>query len=179
MRLSHGLSRYGLVAGFLLIPAMALAQEAVSPDTGIAIPALLSRWAHILSAIVMLGGSIFIRFVLMPSVTEAFGPEGHQKLRPVLMKRWKKYVHGSILLFLVSGFYNFVLQVPLHRGDGLYHALFGIKFVLAMAVFASISMLISTREKPNKLRENAALWMAITVTLAVIVVLIAGVMKLS
>lgn len=145
----------------------------------IEIVALLSRWAHILAAVFMLGGAFFIRYILMPSVTEAFGEEGHKKLRPALMKRWKWVVHPSIALFLLSGFYNYLaVTAPKHPGDGLYHALFGIKFLLALAVFAFASMLISTRERENVFRRNPKLWLAVTVALAVAIVLIGGFMKL-
>lgn len=141
--------------------------------------ALVSRWVHILSAIVMLGGAAFLRFILMPSVTEAFGENGHKTLRPVLMRRWQTVVHLCIALFLVSGFYNYLaVTAPKHPGDALYHALFGVKFLLALVVFALASILVSTREKASKLRANARLWLTITVGLAVIVVLIGGVMKL-
>ena len=141
--------------------------------------ALVSRWGHVLAAVFMLGGAFFIRFILMPAVNETLGEEGHKKLRPALMKRWKWVVHPSILVFLLSGFYNYLaVTAPKHHGDALYNALFGIKFLLAMAVFAFASMLISTKERENVFRRNPKLWMAVTVALAVAIVLIAGFMKL-
>lgn len=167
---------------FILI-VLSVAGPAAAADaargSGLDPIALISRWAHILSAIVMLGGAVFLRFILMPSVTEAFGENGHKTLRPVLMRRWQKVVHLCIALFLASGFYNYLaVTAPKHPGDALYHALFGVKFLLALVVFALASILVSTREKPSKLRANARLWLAITVGLAVIVVLIGGLMKL-
>lgn len=162
----------------LAMPALAAEAGQLAPNA-IAPLALASRWAHILAAAVMLGGAVFLRFVLMPSVTEAFGPEGHAKLRPVLMPRWKRIVHVCIALFLVSGFYNYiVVTAPKHPGDALYHALFGVKFLLALAVFALASMIVSTREKVNPIRRKTPLWLAVTIALAVAVVLIGGVMKL-
>jgi uncharacterized membrane protein len=166
---------------FLLL--LGLPAEAV--ETGQAEPnpidpiALVSRWAHMLAAIFMLGGAAFIRFVMMPSVNEVISDEDHARLRPVLMRRWRWVVHTCIALFLVSGFYNYLAVTgPQHPGDGLYHALFGIKFILAIAVFGLASMLISTRERKNFFRRNPGMWMAVTVALAVIAVLVGGVMKL-
>ena len=141
--------------------------------------ALLSRWAHILAAVVMLGGAVFLRFILMPSITEAFGATGHQTLRPVLMRRWRKVVHGCIAVFLVSGFYNYLaVTAPRHAGQPLYHALFGVKFLLGLAIFALASILVSGRDRSSPIRANAPLWMAVTVALGVTVVMIGGAMKL-
>ncbi|MFP4502291.1 MAG: hypothetical protein ACLFTT_14915 [Candidatus Hydrogenedentota bacterium] len=161
------------------------AAPALAAETGQAEPnpidpiALVSRWAHILAAIFMLGGAAFIRFIMTPSVNEVISGEDHARLRPVLMRRWRWVVHSSIALFLLSGFYNYLaVTAPNHPGDGLYHALFGIKFILAVVVFGLASMLVSTREKENLFRRNPRVWMAVTVALAVIAVLIAGVMKL-
>ena len=38
-------------------------------ETGLII-AIISRWMHIGSAIVVVGGSVFMRFVLMPAAAE-------------------------------------------------------------------------------------------------------------
>ena len=164
---------------------IALGAPALAADAGQLAPnpisplALVSRWAHVLAAVVMLGGAVFLRFVLMPSVTEAFGQEGHAKLRLVLMPRWKRIVHACIALFLISGFYNYiVVTAPKHPGDALYHVLFGVNFLLALAVFALASMIVSTREKVNPVRRKTPLWLAVTIALAVAAVLIGGVMKL-
>lgn len=164
---------------FIVPVALPAFASAPAPVAGLDLVAVVSRWAHVLVAIVMLGGAVFLRFILMPSVTEAFGENGYKTLRPALMRRWGKVVHVCIALFLVSGFYNYVaVTAPKHPGDALYHALFGVKFLLALPVFALASILVSTRERPSKLRANAGLWLAITVVLAIIVVLIGGVMKL-
>ena len=47
-----------------------------------------------------------------------------------------------ILLFIVSGFYNFARAIPGHKGDGLYHALLGTKILLALILFAISSALV-------------------------------------
>ncbi|HNR31251.1 MAG TPA: hypothetical protein PKI11_10210 [Candidatus Hydrogenedentes bacterium] len=168
-----------------VLPGLALlafsASAAAGESTGaggMAAAAVASRWAHILAAIVMLGGSVFLRFILMPSVSEAFGQEGHARLRPVLMRRWRRVVHTCIALFLASGLYNyFMVTAPRHAGQPAYHALFGIKFLLALAVFALASILVSGRERPSPVRANTPLWLGVTVGLAVATVLIGGIMK--
>lgn len=164
----------------LVLPTIAVAQgDAGTAAAALSPVAVVSRWAHILAAIVMLGGSLFMRFVLMPSVAETYGHEGHQRLRPVLMRRWRRVVHVCIALFLVSGFYNYlVVTAPRHTGQPLYHALFGVKFLLALAVFFLASVLVSGRDRPSAIRANARLWLAVAAALGTAAVLIGGVMKL-
>lgn len=141
---------------------------------------LVMRWTHILSAITLLGGSIFFRFVLMPAANRILDAETHERLRPAIVGRWKKFVMVLILLFLVSGFYTYIaVGVPAHKGgDGTYHMLFGIKFLLAMVVFLLVSLLTGRTGLAQKLQANAKLWMAITIVLGIAVVCLAGAMKM-
>ena len=138
---------------------------------------LLMRWIHVGSAIVLVGGLIFYRLVFVPVASKVLSDEELEKLREPLMRRWKMYIHPSILLFLISGFYNYlVVTRGLHEGQGLYHALFGMKFLLALCVFALAIIMTSTMTWSEKLRKNRALW-SILVLLAVAVALIGGYMK--
>lgn len=139
---------------------------------------LIMRWMHVFAAIVALGGSIYIRFVLMPTAQTVLDEKSHTELRTALTRRWMKFVHTCILLFLVSGFYNYiVIQAPHHKGQAAYHALFGVKFLLALAVFAIAVALTSLKPWSQKLRANARSWMAVLIVLAVAVVCISGVMR--
>lgn len=139
---------------------------------------LLMRWAHILSAIVAVGGSFFMRMVLMPAANAALSDDEHAKLRPVLVKRWQKVIHVCILLFLISGFYNYlVVTSPMHQGQPLYHMLFGIKFLLAMLVFFLAIVLTSLKPWAARVRANAKLWLGLLVALAITVVLISGFLR--
>ena len=54
----------------------------------------------------------------------------------------ERFIHFGILLFIVSGFYNFARAIPGHKGDGLYHALMGTKILLALLLFAISSALV-------------------------------------
>src|SRR5690606_27207979 len=90
---------------------------------------LIMRWLHILSAIVAVGGSFFMFFVLRPATVSVL-PEGLRlSLREAVTMRWKRYVHTAIALFLISGLYNYlVITMPQHQDHSAYHMLFGIKF---------------------------------------------------
>lgn len=130
----------------------------------------LSRWIHIVTAIVLVGGTIFLRFVLAPAAAQLSQPD-HDKLRELVMNKWKKFVHGGIALFFISGFYNFIaVQVPKHRGDGLYHALIGTKILLAFAIFFIASALVGRSRSFEGMRKNAKAWQLLIVVLALVIV---------
>ena len=67
---------------------------------------VVSRIVHVLTAITLVGGSIFTLLVLMPSAKQ-LSTEAHDQLAAAVNGRWKKLVHFGVLLFLISGFYNY------------------------------------------------------------------------
>ncbi len=135
------------------------------------------RWLHVGTAIVVVGGSVFMRFILMPAAAQL--PEAeHNALRERLMKRWMRWVHTGVLLFLVSGLYNYlVITRFLHRGDGLYHGLMGGKILLAFAVFFLAIALTGRSGSTEVFRRNAKKWMTVNIVLAALIVAISGFLK--
>lgn len=139
--------------------------------------AVISRIVHVLTAIVLVGGSVFTAFVLLPSARQI--EEGAQaQLSAAVVSRWKRVVHIGILLFLVTGIYNYTLAIPQHRGDGPYHALMGIKMLLALAVFFIASALVGRSARLEKLRQRRSTWLTVLVLCAVSIVAISGYLKI-
>lgn len=139
---------------------------------------LVMRWAHILAAVAAVGGVLFIRLVLMPSANAVLDEEAHQKLRAAIMKRWQHVVHTCILLFLVSGLYNYLMVTRLlHEDQPAYHMIFGIKFLLAIVIFALALGLTSTRGWAKPFRDQAKLWTSLLAILAVTVIALSGVLR--
>ena len=87
---------------------------------------LISRWLHIASATALLGGVLFARQVLT-------GPQDAE-----LVTRYARVFQASIGGLLISGLYNLLSKAAVPAG---YHAIFGIKFLLALHVFAVAMML--------------------------------------
>ena len=56
--------------------------------------ALVSRWLHIIPAILLTGGILFMRFALVPAVTES---GDSAELRESIRGRWSKLVMISVL----------------------------------------------------------------------------------
>ncbi len=136
----------------------------------------LSRVTHISTAIALIGGSVFTLCVLMPAA-KLISEDAHAKLSQGIGARWKRFVHTGILLVLVSGFYNYFRAMPLHKGDGLYHALVGTKMLLALGVFFIASALVGRSQAFAAMRAQRGKWLAVLVLLACAIVLISSFVK--
>lgn len=136
--------------------------------------AVLSRWVHVGTAIVLLGGSIFQRFVLMPAARELPDAE-HEALRGRIMGRWKVIVMAGITLLLITGFYNY-LSV---KHEPRYHMFMGIKILLAFGVFFLASALTGRSAGLAGIRRNAGLWLGVLIVLAAATVAIGGYLKVA
>ncbi|MBI2435949.1 MAG: hypothetical protein HYV26_24095 [Candidatus Hydrogenedentes bacterium] len=179
------MKRIGVVLGMAFILAMGVgAQEAPvsSPMVMVTNPGgfpvqLLMRWIHVLTAVVLAGGVVFMRFVLMPAAKATLDDAAHQRLRGAIIPKWRKIVHTGILLFLISGLYNYLFVTRFKHADSMYHMMFGIKFLLALVVFVLAVLLTSQKGYAERFRANAPFWMGVLVTVAVVVVLLGGYMK--
>jgi uncharacterized membrane protein len=142
---------------------------------------VVSRILHVGTAIVLVGGAAFLRFALLPAAVASLTDEEHARLRQAVLARWGKFVHSGIAILLFSGAYNFVRAIWALRDAGvrdpLYHALIGIKILLAMGVFFVASVLVGRSAKFEAWRKQAAKWLTINLVLALLVVSISGFLK--
>lgn len=136
----------------------------------------LSRVTHVSTAIALVGGTVFVLFVLIPATSVLLDSE-EKNLRAHVHQRWKRFVHVGIALFIVSGFYNFIIAIPNHKGDGLYHALIGTKIFLAFVMFFIASVLVGRSTAFATMRKNRVLWLRILVLIAFSIVAISGFAK--
>ncbi len=135
---------------------------------------VLSRITHVATAITLIGGSVFMGLVLMPIAQQKLAEDSLAKLFEGVIGRWKRFVHGGVLLFLLSGFYNYARAVPNHQGDGLYHALIGTKMILALVVFFLAAGLVGRSKNLAFLRENRRKYTLLLVMVAAVIVAISG-----
>lgn len=88
------------------------------------------RWIHIASAVTLLGGMIFALAAALPAVRSL--PDA-QTIGDSIAARFRPLLIAAILLLLGSGLYNYLTK---HNMPPVYHMLFGMKFLLALHVFA-------------------------------------------
>ncbi len=143
---------------------------------------LVLRWMHIVAASAALGGTLFMRLALAPSI--AVLDDGARKtLHGEVRRRWSKVVMAAITFLLVSGLVNFFLnrqmfmQTTAGKLPVMYNALFGIKFLLALVVFFISSALVGRGQATEKMRLNAKFWLSVNLLLLLSIVAISNVLR--
>jgi hypothetical protein len=147
---------------------------------------LLLRWAHVLAAIIAMGGLIFARFALLPALSD-FDSDTRERIHDAIRRRWLPWVIGAITVLLASGLANFLLFNTRVRteewAEGMwmrqhsYHALFGAKFLLAMVAFYFASALVGRGAGTQWVRDDRAKWLSVTLGLTLAVVMLSGWMR--
>jgi uncharacterized membrane protein len=136
-----------------------------------------SRVLHVLGAIVLFGGAVFIRCLLIPAAKNL--PENERTLlHDQVARYWRQVVGIASGVLILSGLYNYVIVArPQHQGDSLYHALMGTKILLAAVVFFLASVLPGRARVFEFFRRRNAFWLTFNILLATCIVAIAGFLK--
>jgi uncharacterized membrane protein len=140
---------------------------------------LILRYMHILGAIALMGGTIFMRFALRPVVVQ-LAPETKATVHEQVRSRWSKFVMLASALLLLSGITNFGLasRYEFERVFGMsYHMVVGIKFLLALPIFFIAALLSGRTNAAKRMQENAEFWLNLNLTLALVMVLMGGCLK--
>jgi uncharacterized membrane protein len=137
------------------------------------IDVISSRWVHVISACLVVGGVFFIRFIL-PKGLALLDETQAQSVLLAVRRRFKMLVHTVILLLLLSGIYNTYLAWDKYNLDkAVLHALWGTHVLLAALVF-TISLYVLAGPQPPKTHRKL---MAINFVLLLCVVAAASSLK--
>ncbi len=138
--------------------------------------ALVFRWLHIIPALVMVGGIIFMRCCLVSSNPDQASFFDSQEQ---VQKNWARLVMASTLLLLISGLYNSAMKAMGYELSMTYNVLLLIKIVLALVVFYLLAVLSGRSERAKRFRRNETHWLNVLVVLMLLIVLIGGYMKIG
>ncbi len=108
----------------------------------------LMRWVHISSAVTLIGGIFYARFVMLPAAS-ALSADARATLEEHAAARFRPVMFAAMAGLILAGAYK-LLTNPGHTA--LYHALFGIKFLLALHVF-SVAILTSAPHNHRRARQ--------------------------
>src|SRR6202790_2545501 len=108
---------------------------------------VLMRWLHITSVVVLIGGVLYARFVIVPALT-SLPAQDQDRLSDAMAARYRSLLYLAMLLLTGTGIYNMVMN--LGRGP-VYQALLGIKLLLVLHVFA-VGFLIVKPKNPRRAR---------------------------
>ncbi len=136
---------------------------------------LAMRWLHIFSVITAVGATVFLRLVLIPSLSEA-SESSRAEVMKNMAGRLRKLIHGAIGGILISGLYNTHLlwksSIP------PYAAIYSLKVTLALAVFVIAIFLTSSRPKWASFQANRKKWLGINLLLAIAIVALSAYLRL-
>ena len=125
------------------------------------------RWLHVSSMATLVGGLIYARLAMTPAC-EALAPEGRDAVGERAAAAFRPLAFTAMAGLLVSGLYN-VIVTPGHSAR--YHALLGVKLLLAAHVFASVILIVQPK------RERRPRLMASAIVSGLIVILIAAYLR--
>jgi uncharacterized membrane protein len=122
---------------------------------------ILSRWLHVVSACLAIGGVFFIRFIVPRGLILLDEPSRRQILL-ALRRNFKRVVHAVILLLLITGIYNTCLAWDKYQLDkAVLHALWGTHILLAGLAITISLYVLAGQEPPRSHRKLMALNFAI------------------
>jgi uncharacterized membrane protein len=139
---------------------------------------IVLRWMHVLAAITAVGGTIFARVALVPSL-EVLTEDGRTKLHEAIRQHWARPVKWAITFLLISGIFNIIRIENDYKVDMVYRAIFGIKLLLAVGVFFLASALTGHTKGTQRFRDHRKYWLTVNMVLAVLIVCLSGVLRMS
>lgn len=137
---------------------------------------LVLRWLHILAAITAVGGTIFARFVVVPTL-EDLPADLRGSLHAAMRHRWSTIVAAAIGFLIVSGLYNIGVTSIRFQLPRWYMGVFVVKFFLALVIFAVASLLAGKTSAAERMRRNIRFWLNLNIALAVAVVCLSGILR--
>lgn len=129
-----------------------------------AVLGVFMRWVHVMSAITILGGFIYARFVVAPALASSATAEA-ATLSNRTVNRFRPILYTAIVAILVSGLYNYLTKpaYPPH-----YHMVIGIKFLVVLHIFAtSVLYTIPNANEGNRVRRLT--WLVISGAIVVVI----------
>jgi uncharacterized membrane protein len=141
---------------------------------------LLSRILHILGAIILVGGTFYLRAVLIPVTHDGRAGEGSDPGDGYFGGRrakWAMWVGIATLLLLATGFWNYIRFNRTFALHSSYHMVMGMKMLLGIALMFIAALVAGRSPLALKVRNSWRLWLNVCLVLAVLVVALGAVLR--
>ncbi len=143
----------------------------------------VSRFVHILTAITLAGGLIYISRVQLPALQE-HGGNGREELNETLRRRWARMVMFSIMCLILSGVYNYITTIHAAKAGQIelawfYHPVVGVKIILAFGVFFLASILSGRTPAARRTQEKIRSRMHVAVLAVIVIIALASALKVG
>ena len=136
---------------------------------------ILMQWIHLVAAVVGIGGLGFIHMILIPASRD-LEPGQRDLLFKRVSRKFQYVIWSVVLLLITSGLYN-IHAHAWERPWGVYWKWLIVKIVLALCVFFISLGLNFPLAVFDWLREKRQMWLSISFTLAMIVILISAYLR--
>lgn len=131
------------------------------------------RILHILTAMAAGGAVLFQMFALVPAL-RATDETQRVQLGTEIAGHWRMTLYLAMVFLLATGLINFIMfQIPYYRAHpdkGVYHGIFGVKFLASLMLFHAAAMLAVPRERGVVRRAKAAVWLKYMTGLLIVIV---------
>ena len=140
---------------------------------------VLSRWLHVLSAVIVVGGIVFLGLALLPAMA---GQEAlvRQAVMGPVVRRFKILVHSAIGLLLLTGTYNMLVALPKVRAltyHSFYQSILGTKILLALILFGIALPVLSSPPAFGNIQESRRRWVTVLVVLGLVILLFSAILR--
>ena len=130
------------------------------------------RYVHVVSAVVLVGGMIFVSIAVKPAL-KVLGDDQRRDFLDILHKRFVRVALGCFAALFITGAYNWVKLAPVYKEMGPKgNAVIGIKVLLA-----AIAFLIVWTRSIGLLKLPGKVCHLINLHLAAIIILLAGLLR--
>ncbi len=156
---------------------LALFAQAVPHFDGWYFVLLASRVLHVLGSIVLLGGIFYLLAIIAPRVAASGGRPDTDTWFGGDRAAWAKWVGIATVVMLVTGLFNFITIIRTNQIAASYHMLGGLKILVALVIFFLAAILAGRTALAERLRERMKFWLAVTMCVGLLIVIIGSVMR--
>jgi uncharacterized membrane protein len=136
---------------------------------------ILSRYLHVVPAMLVVGGLVFMRLILPAALERSeLSSEAREAVFLRCRRVFKMVVHTSIALLVLSGAYNSYRLWGQYKADtAVFHPLWGTHLLLALVVFG-LAIVVTKGERPPAAHRSIS---AAMLGLLLLLILIASTVK--
>ncbi|MBI1784361.1 hypothetical protein HYR69_04380 [Candidatus Sumerlaeota bacterium] len=137
---------------------------------------VLAQWLHVMAAITLLGGTIFLRLAVIPAEKHLEG-DAKEGFDRALRRKIVMLTHSSFLFLIITGLINYGRRAA-EGATVLWSIIVGIKILLAFAVIGIAVMLTIPSDALKTFQQRRPHWLAINIVLGLAVVLLSAWLRL-
>ncbi len=121
------------------------------------------RWLHISSMMTLLGGILYARFVVAPSLA-TLAADARAQVGEAMAARYRSLMYAAIAILMLTGLYNLILNIS--GKPPIYHMLLTVKLLGVLHIFA-VGFLIVQPKNARRDRQMTGIVISGLIVLAV------------